>query len=91
MVQNELPLTSERLLYTFGTVVVLFLGISLIWRSLRDFIINGVSGLAILYLSSTYLGIDISLNTFTLLVCAIGGVPGAVLLLALKQFYGIIF
>jgi len=91
MIQNGLPATPGRLLYTVGTICVLLLGISLIWRSLRDFIINGVSGLLILYLSSTYLGIGVTINALTLLVCAIGGIPGAILLLALNQFYGITF
>lgn len=89
MIQKRLPLTPERLLYTAGIIVVLLLGISLIWRSLRDFIINGVSGLLLLYLSSTYIGIGVTVNALTLLVCAIGGVPGAILILALKHFYGI--
>jgi len=91
MIHNGLPATPERLLYTVGTACALLLGISLIWRSLRDFIINGVSGLLILYLSSTYLGIGVTINALTLLICAIGGVPGAVLLIALKHFYGITF
>jgi len=89
MIQNKLPPTPERLLYTVGTVVVLLIGISLIWRSFRGFIINGVSGLVILYLSSTYLGIGVTVTALTLLVCAIGGIPGAILLVVLKYFYGI--
>ncbi|MFZ3092702.1 MAG: pro-sigmaK processing inhibitor BofA family protein [Methanothrix sp.] len=91
MVHNGLPATPERVLYTVGTACVLLLGISLIWRSLGDFIINSILGLMILYLSTMYLGIKVSVTAFTILVCAIGGIPGAILLIVMQYYFGIHF
>lgn len=88
---NKLSLNLNSLLYTVGTVLVLLFGISLIWRNLWVFIVNGVSGLGLIYLFSTYLGIWINVTTMTLLVCVIGGIPGAILLIVLQYFYGISF
>lgn len=88
---NGLSLNLNSLLNTVGVVLVLLFGISLIRRNLGVFVVNGVLGLAVLYLSSTHLGIWVNVNAMTLLVCAIGGIPGAVLLIVLQYFYGISF
>lgn len=81
----------NSLLNTVGVVLVLLFGIILIWRNFWVFIVNGVLGLAVLYLSSMHLGIWVNINAMTLLICAIGGIPGAVLLIVLQYFYGISF
>ena len=88
---KELSLNLDNLLNTVGVVLVLLFGIRLILKNLGAFIANGVSGLVILYLSSTYLGIWINVTSMTLLVCVIGGIPGAILLIILQYFYGISF
>ena len=81
----------NSLLNTVGVVLVLLFGIILIWRNFWVFIVNGVLGLAVLYLSSMHLGIWVNINAMTFLICAIGGIPGAVLLIVLQYFYGISF
>lgn len=89
--QNMLSSTTGWPLFILVIALALIIGGSLIRRSLWDFIMNAISGLVVIYLSSTILGIGISITTPTLLVCAIGGFPGAIILIALKYFYGITF
>ena len=91
MLQNMLPSVSGWPLYIFVIILALIIGGSLIRKSLWDFIMNAISGLVVIYLSSLYLGIGIAITIPTLLVCAIGGFPGAIILIALKYFYGITF
>jgi len=91
MLPSMLPSTAGWPLYAVVIVLALIIGLSLIRRSLWDFIMNAISGLVVIYLSSMYLGIGIAINIPTLLVCGIGGFPGAIILIALKYFYGITF
>lgn len=90
-IQNMLSSATGWPLYIAVIVLALIIGGSLIRKSLWDFIINAISGLVVIYLSSTILGIGISITIPTLLVCAIGGFPGAIILITLKYFYGITF
>jgi len=82
---------SSPALYIVCIVLALIIGVGLIRRSLWDFIMNAISGLVVIYLSSMYLGIGIAITIPTLLICAIGGFPGAIILIVLKYYYGITF
>ena len=88
---QELPTVPGWLEDALVILIALIIGGSLIRRSLWEFIMNSVLGLMVIYLSSIYLGIGIAINIPTLLICAIGGFPGAIILVALKYFYGITF
>jgi lysophospholipase L1-like esterase len=90
-ISTDLSPNASPAIYIVCIVLALIIGGSLIRRSLWDFVMNAVSGLVVIYLSSLYLGIGIAITIPTLLVCAIGGFPGAIILIALKYFYGITF
>ncbi len=69
-------------------VLVLIFGGFLLLRSLKNFIINAVAGLFILFLANQFISPDIGYSWLVILICGIGGAVGAVLLLAL-HFIGI--
>jgi len=58
--------------------------------SLSGLIINGLVGLVLLYLTNLFLADDIPINILTILVCAIGGVVGWLIILIL-HILGIAF
>ena len=64
--------------------IVLIFGAYIILRSLKKFIINAIAGLFILFLANQFISPDIGYSWLVILVCGIGGVVGAVLLLALR-------
>ena len=59
-------------------------------QTLRPFIINAIVGLIVLFLVSVITGFSIAVTPIALLIVAIGGVPGAILVLLLA-FFGVAF
>ena len=70
-------------------VVVLLLGSYRVIHTVRPFIVNAVVGLIALILASM-LGFGVEITPFVLLIVAIGGIPGAVLVVLLA-YLGIAF
>jgi hypothetical protein len=68
--------------------VVLIFGAFLLLRSLKNFIINAIAGLFILFLANQFISADIGYSWLVILICGIGGAVGAILLLAL-HFIGL--
>jgi len=68
--------------------VVLIFGAFLLLRSLKNFVINAIAGLFILFLANQFISADIGYNWLVILICGIGGAVGAILLLAL-HFIGL--
>ena len=68
--------------------VVLIFGAFLLLRSLKNFIINAIAGLFILFLANQFISADIGYSLLVILICGIGGAVGAILLLAL-HFIGL--
>jgi hypothetical protein len=58
-------------------------GLLLILRSITYFIVNAVMGLAIIFLANLF-GLGISYSLLTILICAIGGILGAVIVIVLS-------
>lgn len=68
-------------LVVLGLAVVF--GIFLILRSIKFFIVNAVMGLAVIFLANLF-GMSISYSWLNILICAIGGVLGALIVVALN-------
>ncbi|MGV8174541.1 MAG: pro-sigmaK processing inhibitor BofA family protein [Methanothrix sp.] len=66
-------------------VVLIFAGF-LILRSIKNFAINAVMGLVILFLANAVFGLGIGYGWLTILICGIGGVLGAALVILLHIF-----
>ena len=60
-------------------IIVIIFGAFLILRSIKNFIINAVVGLVILFLANQFAGLDIGYSWLVILICGIGGILGAFL------------
>ena len=61
-----------------------------ILKTVKHLIVNAVLGLIILAVSKFVFGVGITISTIVLLICALGGVPGALLVILLHTM-GIAF
>lgn len=65
--------------------IVIIFGAFLILRSLKNFIINAIVGLVVLFLADAVAGLGIEYNWLNILICGIGGVVGAFLVILLHM------
>jgi hypothetical protein len=70
--------------------IVIFFGAFLILRSIKNFVVNAVMGLVILFLANAVAGLGIGYDWLVVLICGIGGILGA-LLVILLHFLGFAF
>jgi len=55
----------------------------LILRSIKNFVLNAIMGLVILFLANAVAGLGIGYSWLVILICGIGGVLGAFLVILL--------
>ena len=67
----------------FVLIIVIVFGAFLILRSIKNFLINAVAGLLILFLANFFAGLGIGYGWLVILICGIGGVFGAFLVILL--------
>ncbi|MFC4248596.1 pro-sigmaK processing inhibitor BofA family protein [Natribaculum luteum] len=67
-------------------VLALFVGATRIIRTVKPFIVNAAVGLLVLFLAEALFGLEVALTAVALLIVALGGVPGAVLVILLSVF-----
>ena len=72
-------------LAVLAVALVLLLGTTYILQAVRPLIVNAVVGLLV-FLAAGWLGVGVEVNWLTLAVVAIGGLPGAVLVVLLSVF-----
>ena len=70
-------------------VLALLFGAYAVIKTVKPFIVNAVVGVIVLVIAS-FLGIGVEITPVAILVCAIGGVPGA-LLVILLAYLGVAF
>ena len=63
-------------------LLALVLGAYKVVSAVKPFILNAIVGLLVLLIAST-LGANVALTPLVVLICAVGGVPGAILVLLL--------
>ena len=83
-----MPLTGLEVIALL-ILIALVLGAYRIIHAIKPFIVNAVVGLLVLVLASWF-GFGVEITPFVLLVVAIGGIPGAILVLLLA-YLGIAF
>ena len=71
-------------------VLAFVLGASTIIETVRPFIVNAVVGLLVLFLAQAVFGLSIAVTPIVLVIVAIGGLPGSILVILLSVF-GIAF
>jgi hypothetical protein len=65
-------------------LIVIVFGAFLMLRSLKNFVVNAVMGLVILFLANAVAGLGIGYDWLVILICGIGGVLGALLVILLR-------
>lgn len=83
----------DDLMLEIGVVLLalaLILGLVIILRSVRTFLVNALVGLIILYLANVAAGFGIGYGWAVVLICAFGGALGALLVIVL-HLLGIAF
>lgn len=69
--------------------LAIFFGAYIILRSIKNFLVNAAVGLVILFLANAIAGLGIGYSVVVILICAIGGALGAILIILL-HFIGIV-
>ncbi|WP_369424946.1 pro-sigmaK processing inhibitor BofA family protein [Methanothrix sp.] len=64
-------------------LIAVVIGIFVILRSLRTFLVNARIGLFVLYLANAAAGLGIGYDWSVVLICAFGGALGALMVIAL--------
>jgi hypothetical protein len=70
-------------------VLALLFGAYTIIKAVKPFIVNAVVGVVVLVVAS-FLGVGVEITPVAVLICAVGGIPGAILVLLLA-YTGIAF
>lgn len=71
-------------------VLAFVLGAAKVVRAVKPFIVNAVVGLLVLFVAEAVFGFSVSITPIALVIVALGGFPGAVLVLLLA-FFGVGF
>ncbi len=74
-------------------LIVAIIAAILLWKVLKtvkNMVINTIMGLIVLVIGNLVLGLEIAYDWIVILICAIAGVVGALLIIALSYF-GIAF
>lgn len=73
----------EPIVLVVVVVLVILLLLGGIARSLPGLIVNGIVGVVLLFVTNIFLADDLPINLLTVVICAIGGVVGWLVILAL--------
>lgn len=82
-------LTGLELLVLAGAVLAVMVAAAIV-RALWPFLVNTVTGLVALYVVYALIGLEVAITPIALAIVAIGGLPGAAVVLGLAVF-GIAF
>ncbi|MEF8778335.1 MAG: pro-sigmaK processing inhibitor BofA family protein [Natronomonas sp.] len=73
----------------FVVVLALLFGAYTIIKAVKPLIVNAIVGVIVLVIAS-FLGVGVEITPIAVLICAVGGVPGAILVILLA-YTGIAF
>ena len=69
-------------------VIVMVIVLYYLFKAAKYLIVNSILGLIILFAANTLFGLKIAYSWLNILICAIGGVLGAVIVILLNLFGG---
>ena len=75
-------------LFILFAVIVMVIVLYYLFRVAKYLIVNSILGLIILFAANTLFGLKIAYSWLNILICAIGGVLGAVIVILLNLFGG---
>ena len=73
-------------LVTLFAVIVMVIVLYYLFKAAKYLIVNSILGLIILFAANTLFGLKIAYSWLNILICAIGGVIGAAIVILLNLF-----
>ena len=64
-------------------ILALIIGVVLILNSIKQFLFNAIMGLIVLFLANAFLGLGIGYSWPVIIICGIGGIVGALLVIVI--------
>jgi hypothetical protein len=64
-------------------IAAIIFGAFLIFKSIKNFVVNAIMGVVVLFLANSVAGLGIGYSWLVVLICGIGGVLGAILVILL--------
>ncbi len=80
------PGNLEDIIIIIVIAVALVIGIIIVLKSLRYFLVNAILGLLVLYLANAFAGLNIAYTWLVIVICAIGGIAGAIIVIILHLY-----
>jgi len=80
------PANLEDIILIVVVAVALIIGIIIVLKSIRYFLVNAILGLLVLYLVNAFAGLSIAYTWLVVVICAIGGIAGAVIVIILHLY-----
>ena len=75
-------------LFILFAVIVMVIVLYYLFKAAKYLIVNSILGLIILFAANTLFGLKIAYSWVNILICAIGGVIGAVIVILLNLLVG---
>ena len=80
------PANLEDIILIVVIAVALIIGIIIVLKSIRYFLVNAILGLLVLYLANAFAGLNIAYTWLVIVICAIGGIAGAIIVIILHLY-----
>ncbi|MHC1573112.1 MAG: pro-sigmaK processing inhibitor BofA family protein [Candidatus Syntropharchaeales archaeon] len=75
-------------LFILFVLIVMVIVVYHVFKALKQIVVNSILGLLVLALANLLFGLGIAYTWIVILICAIGGIIGAVLVIILHQVLG---
>lgn len=75
-------------LFILFALIVMVIVVYLVFKAVKHLIVNSILGLLVLLAANLVLGLNIAYTWVVILICAIGGVIGAVIVILLHLLMG---
>ncbi len=80
------PANLEGIILIVVIAIALIIGIIIVLKSIRYFLVNAILGLLVLYLANAFAGLNIAYTWLVIVICAIGGIAGAIIVIILHLY-----
>lgn len=65
-------------------ILAIVVGIIVLLKSIKQFVLNALIGLAVLFIVNTVAGLGIAYSWVVILICTLGGFLGAIIIIILR-------
>ncbi|OFV67533.1 MAG: transcriptional regulator [Methanobacteriota archaeon] len=76
-------------LFILLALLVMIIVVYHVFKAVKQIVVNSIMGLLVLLAANILFGLNITYSWIVLLICAIGGIIGAAIVILLHQFIGI--